>query len=317
MHYVYTTATAPARQMHSVHSIQLDIYISSCLERLHGRWLPWEGNSLGRQEVVGAWEGNVTKLALVSFGSSWTWWCTMEGESGTETESAAAFSATQLCSVARKPRVNKQTCTLLIPTTLCLTRQQQCVWEKCLIRRRSTTALATVGISASQARKLVHGTVSLQLASNYSTTEGIQYRREEYKTKGISYHSLKLFREQRMLFLLNEIFGSHIQEGSVHDKLWCEISLTGNTRCIALPTTFGIFAAELWMWHFSLCAFFSVVSCFHATKRLHSPFAKKGQVLCKKANGQCHHKFCLILMHYQGLNECIQVSSNCLSSSWI
>ena len=73
-------------------------------------------------------------------------------------------------------------------------------------------APATVGISASQARKLVHGTVSLQLASNYSTTEGIQYRREEYKTKGISYHSLKLFREQRMLFLLNEIFGSHIQE---------------------------------------------------------------------------------------------------------
>ena len=44
-------------------------------------------------------------------------------------------NTTLLCSVARKPRVNKQTCTLLIPTTMCLTRQQQCVWEKCLIRR--------------------------------------------------------------------------------------------------------------------------------------------------------------------------------------
>ena len=36
-------------------------------------------------------------------------------------------NTTLLCSVARKPRVSKQTCTLLIPTTMCLTRQQQCV----------------------------------------------------------------------------------------------------------------------------------------------------------------------------------------------
>ena len=36
-------------------------------------------------------------------------------------------NTTLLCSVARKPRVNKQTCTLLIPTTMCLTRKQQCV----------------------------------------------------------------------------------------------------------------------------------------------------------------------------------------------
>ena len=36
-------------------------------------------------------------------------------------------NTTLLCSVARKPRVSKQTCTLLIPTTMCLTKQQQCV----------------------------------------------------------------------------------------------------------------------------------------------------------------------------------------------
>ena len=36
-------------------------------------------------------------------------------------------NTTLLCSVARKPRVNKQTCTLLIPTTVYLTRKQQCV----------------------------------------------------------------------------------------------------------------------------------------------------------------------------------------------
>ena len=93
-------------------------------------------------------------------------------------------------------------------------------------------APATVGISASPARKLVHGTVSLQLASNYSS-EGIQYRREEYKTKGISYHSLKLFREQRMLFLLNEIFGSHIQEVCMTncDVRFPSLAIQGALRC--------------------------------------------------------------------------------------
>ena len=74
-------------------------------------------------------------------------------------------------------------------------------------------ALATVGISASPARKLIHCTVSLQLASNYSS-ERRKFNTDKKctKQKGISYHSLKLFREQRMLLLLNEIFGSHIQE---------------------------------------------------------------------------------------------------------
>ena len=154
-----------------------------------------------------------------------------------------------------------------------------------------------MGISASPARKLLHGTVSLQLASNYSTTEGIQYRREEYKTKGISYHSLKLFREQRMLFLLNEIFGSHIQEVCMTncDVRFPSLAIQGALGCRP-PLAYLQRNCGCGIFH---CVFFSSVSCFHATKRPHSPFAKKGQILCKKETGQCHHKFCLILTHCQ------------------
>ena len=140
-------------------------------------------------------------------------------------------NTTLLCSVARKPRVNKQTCTLLIPTTMCLTRRQQCAWEKCLIRRLHRPP---VGISASPARKLVHCTVSLQLASNYSS-ERRKFNTDKKctKQKGISYHSLKLFRGQRMFLLLNEIFGSHIQEVCMTncDVRFPSLAIQGALRC--------------------------------------------------------------------------------------
>ena len=138
-------------------------------------------------------------------------------------------NTTLLCSVARKPRVNKQTCTLLIPTTMCLTRQQQCVWEKCLIRR-----LHRPPWESPHPRQGSWYTVSLQSASNYSS-ERRKFNTDKKctKQKGISYHSLKLFRGQRMFLLLNEIFGSHIQEVCMTncDVRFPSLAIQGALRC--------------------------------------------------------------------------------------
>ena len=68
---------------------------------------------------------------------------------------------------------------------------------------------------------------------------------------------------------------------------------------------------------FFIVCIFQCGSCFHATKRLHSPFAKKDRYSVKRRLADAIISFCLILTHYQRLNECIQLSSNCLSSSWM
>ena len=138
-------------------------------------------------------------------------------------------NTTLLCSVARKPRVNKQTCTLLIPTTLCLTRQQ-CVWEKCLIRRLHRPP---VGISASPARKLVHcfSTIYKLLKHQVKEENSIQTRSVQNKRALVTI--VWNFRGQRILLLLNEIFGSHIQEVCMTncDVRFPSLAIRGALRC--------------------------------------------------------------------------------------